>query len=912
MEKPLIRKRRSLSPIWILPLVALCIGGWLLYTSMRDAGIDITVRFQDATGINPGKTKVIVRGIPVGTVKKLNIDPEMKGVNLVITMDSQIRSTLVEDTAFWIVKPEVSAGRISGLDTLFGGSYIGMRQGTSSNTSNYFIGLPEPPSIDNSVPGLHILLETDTLHSLQRGSNIYSKNLQIGYIEDYALQDNGKIRLNAFIEARYAHLVRTGTRFWNASGLSLTGDVQSGLTVNVESMASLIYGGLSCDTPPALAQSEPAVNGATFPLFEDFEDAEYGIVAKLQLATGEGIVAGKTKIMYRGLKAGVVKRIDINDDAAHSVTAELLLDPRTEPALRESTRFWIVRPQVQITGMKNLDTLLTGPYITFEIGEGKERTEFAEETSPLPSPATRSGTSFILSAPENGGLTVGAPVLYKQIQVGEITGLSLAPKGDKVLVRITIYASHTPLITKKTVFWNTGGFKVDASLSRLRVEMGSMQSLLAGGVALINPPLKTPAAPAAAESTFSLHASYGEAIKAIPELEMQGLRLQLTASKAPQLSPGAPVLFNNVRVGEVLGFDLARNRQATLIDVLIKEPYRDLIDTGSRFHAVASVKVNASLQGISMETAPVEAMLGGGIGLINVTKGAPVRASQQFPLYASLEEAQSADDLRLHLQFASGEGVGKRAEIRYQGVRIGRLGELRLDGNSGKVSAEASVDPATANLFRRNTTLRLVRPEVGLTGIKNVETVLAGAYIDVRPGLGAQQSEFTVLPLAEDTSLPATGFNIVLETEGLGSLKQGSPIYYRQVKVGQITGFALSPTAQQVWLNVNIQEPYGKLIHTGTRFWNASGIKVSGGVLSGMTVRTESVESLIAGGIGLATPEGDAMGPAAYPGQHFTLNATIDESWLRWQPKITLRNEPSPRPGTPTAPATPPAPAKAK
>ena len=161
-------------------------------------------------------------------------------------------------------------------------------------------------------------------------------------------------------------------------------------------------------------------------------------------------------------------------------------------------------------------------------------------------------------------------------------------------------------------------------------------------------------------------------------------------------------------------------------------------------------------------------------------------------------------------------------------------------------------------------------------------------------------------PLAEDTSLPATGLNIVLETEGMGSLKQGSPVYYRQVKVGQITGFALSPTAQQVWLNINIEEPYGKLIHTGTRFWNASGIKVSGGVLSGMTVRTESVESLIAGGIGLATPEGDEMGPAAYPGQHFTLNATIDESWLRWQPKITLRNEPSPRPVPPTAPPAPP------
>lgn len=122
MDTPIIRKRRSLSPVWILPLVALCIGGWLLHTSMRDAGINITVHFEDATGINPGKTKVIARGIPVGTVQKINIDEGMQGVSLVIAMDNQVRSALVEDTAFWIVKPEVSAGRISGLDTLFGGS----------------------------------------------------------------------------------------------------------------------------------------------------------------------------------------------------------------------------------------------------------------------------------------------------------------------------------------------------------------------------------------------------------------------------------------------------------------------------------------------------------------------------------------------------------------------------------------------------------------------------------------------------------------------------------------------------------------------------------------------------------------------------------------------------------------------
>ena len=891
MEKPIIRQHRNLSPIWILPLVALCIGGWLLYTGMRDAGIDITVHFENATGINPGKTKVIVRGIPVGTVKKINIDQGLKGVSLIITMDSQTREALVADTAFWIVKPEVSAGKISGLDTLFGGSYIGMRQGTSETYADHFKGLAEQPSIDNTSPGLHLVLETDTLYSLQRGSNIYAKNLQIGYIEDYALEESGKIRMKAFIEARFAHLIHTGTRFWNASGLSLTGDVQSGLTVNVESLASLIYGGLSCDTPPALKDSPLAENGAIFSLYKDFEDAEYGIAAKLQLASGEGIVAGKTKIIYRGLKAGVVKQIDINKDPHHTVTAELLLDPRAEAALRETTRFWVIRPQVQITGVKNLETLLTGPYITFEIGSGGKQTAFIEETSPMPNPAGRPGTPFTLVAPESGGLSVGAPVLFKEIAVGEVTGVALAPKGEKVMVSVIVFSPHDTLINKKSIFWKTGGFKLDASLSQIKVELGSVQSLLAGGIAFMTPPSKTPPPGAAPKSRFSLHPSYGEAIKAIPELELQGLRLHLTAPRAPRLSIGAPLLFNNIRVGEVLGFDLARNRRDTVIHVLIQEQYRDLMTTTSRFYIVSPVKLSASLQGVNLETAPFDALINGGIAVVTKGRGTPARAEQAFPLHGSLQEAEEADALRLQLHFTSGEGINTSTDIRYQGIKIGRLCALHLEPASGEVRAEACVDPAMATLFRRNSRLRLVRPEVNLTGIKHVETILSGAYIDLQTGLGAKISAFTVLPLTEDTTQPDTGLNLILETSSLGSLKQGSPIYYRQIKVGRIIGYQLSPTAQEVWLKVNIEEPYTRLIYTGTRFWNASGIKVSGGVLSGMTVRTESMESLLAGGIGLATPEGEAMGPAAYPGQHFKVSETIDEAWLKWQPRLDLHGD---------------------
>lgn len=888
MEKPIIRKHRSISPIWILPLVAFCIGGWLLFTNIRDAGIEITVHFQDATGITPGKTKVIVKGIPVGTVKRLHIDDGMQGVNLIITMERQARSALVEDTAFWVVKPEVSAGKVSGLETLFGGSYLGMRKGSSTTTATGFEGLPAPPPLDNTTPGLHITLEADTLSSLQRGSNIYTKNLQIGYLEDYALQDNGKIQLKAYIEARFAHLIHSGTRFWNASGLNLTGDVQSGLTVNVESLASLIYGGITCATPPALEKTEPASNASTFNLYKDFEDAEYGVTMTLQLASGEGIVAGKTRVMYRGMKSGVVKSIDINNDQFHSVTATVLLDPRAEVILKERTRFWVIRPQVQITGVKNLETLLTGSYITFEVGEGNPRTHFVEETGPKPTATIRPGVDYTLTAPDSGGLIIGAPVLYKQIPVGEITNITLAPKGDTVLIRLNMHHPYTELINKKTVFWNAGGLKVDASLSRLRVNLGSVQSLLAGGIALANPPLKpgTPSPPAEKESTFKLHASYHDAVKTVPELEAKGLRLLLLTAKAPPLTIGAPVLYNNIQVGEIVGFDLAKNRRDTAVQIFVKDGYRDLVTSASRFYPFSGFKVNASLQGVHLETAPFDALINGGISFFTGDKGDTVRPEQTFALYESQQAAVNADALRLTLHFSGGEGITKNTEIKYQGISIGKVTSFSLDPTSDDVHGEACVPKEMGRLFRKETALRLVRPEIGLTGIRNLETMLTGAYIDVRPGAGQARTDFKVLTPAADTSQPLTGLNIVLETSTQGSLKQGSPVYYRQLKVGQITGSQLSPTAQEVWLNVNIEPAYTKLIYSGTKFWNASGFKVSGGVLSGMTVSTESMEAILAGGVALATPDDGELGVPAVPGSHFPLANKVKDEWLHWQPQL--------------------------
>jgi paraquat-inducible protein B len=890
MQQAVLKEKIFISPVWFLPFIALCIGGWLLYTSIQEAGVDITIHFDSASGITPGKTKVIYKGIPVGLVKDVEIADGLEGVLLHVEIDKKAKKGLVKDTTFWVVRPVVSAGRISGLETLLSGSYIAVKAGRSTMPSRSFVGLTEPPPTDADVPGLHITLTTPKLYSLQRGSYIYSQNLQIGQVEKYTLENNGLITLQVFIKPEFSHLVRKNTRFWNSSGLSVTGDLQTGMEVNMESLASLIYGGINCATPAQTAASLPAESGQNFTLYKDFADAEYGIPMTLQLASGEGIIAGKTRVLFRGLKAGVVKSLDINDDSFHTVTASILLDPRAEVILRQNTRFWVIRPQVSIEGIKNLATLISGAYITFQPGEGTPQNHFIVESKPMPIPTLRAGTHFSLQAKDSGSLTIGAPISFRKLVVGEITNISLAHDGKSIQTQILIYEPFDQLVHKNSIFWNVSGVQINASLSKFTINLSSIRAMIAGGITFANPEGETDNEVAADPGTvFTLYDGYHEAFTHETRLQPNGLMLHLQSDEPGDVRIGSPVSYNNITVGEVMGISLAHNNQLVNIDLLIYEKKRDLVNGSSKFYKISGIKAEMSLQGLTLETGPLEAIISGGIAFITPQKKKPLKSGHRFHLYNDSQEARNADNLHLTLHLHNAKGLNSHTKIRYQGIEIGHIINLRFDKDLEQVLADAVIREEAAELFRKDSVLYLVGPRVSLSGIHNLETMLSGSYITLHPGTGKPADEFTVLPTAPGRSETYAGLNIILESSTLGSLKPGRPIYYRQVPVGLITGYELSPTAQHVWISANIRPEYQHLVHTGTKFWNVSGIKVSGGVFSGMTVSTESMEALVAGGVSLATPEDKKMGEPAKNNDHFPLHVKAEAEWKNWAPALPAR-----------------------
>ncbi|WP_339137185.1 MAG: MlaD family protein [Candidatus Electrothrix sp. GW3-4] len=755
MEKALLRKRLIVSPIWFLPLLALCIGFVLLISSYRNSGIAITLHFSGAEGVTAGKTKVIYKGIQVGSVSSVVMDSELEGVDITVEMDRVTKKSLVADTMFWIVRPEVSAGRITGLDTLVSGAYITLRMGKSKKSERHFTGLSEPPPMGADTRGLHIRLKTNTLYSLQRGSYVYSRNLRIGKVDDYRLEQDGTIMVDLLIQPEFTHLVREGTRFWNASGLSVTGDLQRGLSINVESMASLIYGGLTCGTAESLKETPPAHSGQIFTLYKDFADAEYGIPMTLQLASGDGIVPGRTKVMFRGLKAGIVRSIDISNDDFHTVTASILLDPRAEKILRENTRFWVVRPQVSLSGIKNLETLVSGAYITFQVGDGERQDRFVVDSSPMPKLFLRAGKRFQLEAEDSGSLGLGSPVLYKRQAIGEVTDLQLSASGDSLAVEVLVY-----------------------------------------------------------------------------------------------------------------------------------EQYAGLVKNTTRFYTASGVQLDASLQGISLQTASLNSLIMGGISFFTPANGGQVKDDHVFPLYPGREEALRAGSLFLTLEFFHGGDITPKTKIKYKGITVGTLVRTWYDPDKDRVFAKAAVQQRFSRLFRQTTNIWLVKPRVNLSGVQHLGTLISGPYLELLPGSGGLRTRFAVQDAEPKLSGLRPGLHLVLEAEQIGSLKKGSPLYYRQVEIGRISGIELGPTAQMVWIHVVIAPKYIPLVHRSSRFWNAGGVKMIAGLFSGVSVETESLESIIAGGIAMATPE--EPGTPAEEGDHFLLAEEGREAWLAWSPKITL------------------------
>jgi paraquat-inducible protein B len=270
LPRPVVKRRRfNASLIWLVPALAALVGLSLVVNYWLQAGPQISISFQSAEGLDAGKTPVKYKNVVIGKVQKIRLSADHKRVLVTVALEKSAESFATEGTRYWVVRPRIGLGGVSGIDTLLSGSFIGVDVGDSSTPQEDFKGLETPPSVNHGAPGRSYVLHTDDLGSLDIGSPVYYRRIQVGRVVSYDLDKDGKgISIGIFVDGPNDKFVTVSTRFWNASGIDLSLGAQ-GLKVNTQSLASVLAGGIAFLDPRGPHDSTPAAELTSYQLFTD-------------------------------------------------------------------------------------------------------------------------------------------------------------------------------------------------------------------------------------------------------------------------------------------------------------------------------------------------------------------------------------------------------------------------------------------------------------------------------------------------------------------------------------------------------------------------------------------------------------------------------------------------------------------
>ena len=314
------RPKRSLAWVWFIPLAALVVGLSIVWRDYSQQGPKITISFQSATGIENGKTQIKYRDVVIGLVKSVRLNSSQDGVIVEADLTKDGAAFAHEGSRFWVVRPRIGFGGVSGLTTLLSGSYIetDFDGPTKSRTSQkVFVGLEQPPPIASNRPGSHFVLRAGNLGSLGPGAPIFYRRIQVGLVTGFSLNDAGQyVDLNVFIDAPYDKFVDASTRFWNESGIDLTIGA-GGMHLQTESLISLIAGGISFSS---FGKPHPLTDAKTpFKLYDSRNAAEVvpkGVAVPIRMRFDQpvrGLNIG-APVSFHGVDLGLVDSVALDFD----------------------------------------------------------------------------------------------------------------------------------------------------------------------------------------------------------------------------------------------------------------------------------------------------------------------------------------------------------------------------------------------------------------------------------------------------------------------------------------------------------------------------------------------------------------------------------------------------------------------
>ena len=377
-----------ISIIWLIPTVAALIGCWMTFKTFTDRGPRVVLKFQNGDGLEAGQTRIRFRAVEIGKVSAIDLSPDLSFVLVTADLNKGAYAYLGEHSLFWIVRARISTAGISGMTTLLSGAYIGFDPGSpaplpGTRPPRSFLGLETPPILAIHRPGALIHLRAAHLGSLNIGSPIHFKQIQVGEVAGFELDPGGRsVTIAAFIDAPHEALVTLASRFWDAGGVQLSVD-GNGLRLRSDSILDLMIGGISFENPPGLDPGQAPPAGHLFTLYPDHDRIhdQLDLETRQYVMVFQDSVRGLSRgapVEYRGIKVGQVDDLNLEFHPDHpegTIPVLVSLEPQRfkvegGPAVPADTLLDdLVRRGLR--GQLKLGSLLTGSLfidLTFQHG----------------------------------------------------------------------------------------------------------------------------------------------------------------------------------------------------------------------------------------------------------------------------------------------------------------------------------------------------------------------------------------------------------------------------------------------------------------------------------------------------------------------------------------------------------------
>jgi paraquat-inducible protein B len=868
--EPKFTNNKSISFIWLLPLVVLMILGWIAYESYTKKGTNISVIFKNAEDLKEGVTPLEYKGLVLGKVTKIEIN-DLNSVKVNILVNSDVsKYVATEGTSFWIKKPTISLTKVSGLGTLLSGNKIELypsfktiKEYANAKPKYEFTGLEAKPSLLENADGYYVNILSTGQDLVEVETPIFYNRFQIGEISSKEFKD-GNVYLKAYIYDKYTYLINRSSQFVMNKALKVNFG-PGGLNLEVSSLYSALVGGITVDTPKK--NVEKIKEDKFYILGDDKKEFIEKTPLNLEFENAKGI--GKnTLIMYKGVEVGKINDLQLTQD---NIIAKGFVYKKYDYLLTNNSKFYIEEAELSLNGVKNLNSIVTGNYISIDYKKGKPKDSFVIVNNSI---NKADGDLVVTLKTQNlNSITKNSKLYFKNIPIGKVLDYSLTNDLKSVNISLLVKSKYKKLINNKTLFYDMSSKLLELKNLDLNINYSGIKSFLDGGIALVEVERKAKNS----KKSFKLYSSYKDVEKLKREYS-HGSYINADFDNGFDLKVNQTISYKNQEIGFVKSIKFGEERSK--VKLFIYRKYMKYISKKSRFYKKDAIKLDATMGGVLFELDNFSSLLYGSLELDNSAK----TTFPKYKIYSSSDAMKNFTNT-LSILFDDVEGVRPQfSKLNYKGVDIGKVSNIILTPKN-QVLVKVQVFKNYDRFSKEGTIFYLKKPKMSLTEVKNIGSTILPVDIGVIASTQTSfENNFSGYDSLEDVKKVDNGEILKVVSSKPTVVNADAPIYYKNVEIGKVNKINLNSDGTQTIISCLIYNPYKHLIRKNSTFHDISGFKMKFSIFTGTEIKTNTVTSILKGGLLVVTPY--KYLEVANTNDIFTLKKELKEDWQDINPSI--------------------------